>query len=529
MSDQLKYLMSWKDSTVMAVHQYASVVWVTICVVLVLNTLLRLAQLMRKRRRAERDLALFPSPMRHWFFGHLLLMKNNEQSFLLLESFTKHHSTSRVSWTGPFEVTVILYHPSVIKPLLASTEPKDDLFYGFLRPWLGDGLLLSRGKKWFRNRKLLTPGFHFDILKPYVQVFNECANKMLDNWSGIYKSSGNSDGVTMEMFEHISLMTLDSLLRCIFSQESNCQMHRTHPYIQAVYALSYLVVERGRFPPFYSDFIYALTPSGYRHRQALKVLHGHTNAVIKERRETLKSEEAPGIGGKEKKFIDFLDILLKAKDADGHGLTDKEIQDEVDTFMFEGHDTTASGISWCLYNLAKYKEHQDRCREEVNDLLTIKDRTNIEWEDLGKLPYLTMTLKESLRLHPPVPMTGRMLTKPLVLPDGRTIPPGYRVTVNADCLHRNQHVWKDPLVFDPLRFTPENKKTRSPHAYIPFSAGPRNCIGQNFALNEMKVTIATILNRFELDVDESQPPNRTMRLVLRSINGIHLRVKPLTK
>ncbi|CAI9531797.1 unnamed protein product [Staurois parvus] len=188
--------------------------------------------------------------------------------------------------------------------------------------------------------------------------------------------------------------------------------------------------------------------------------------------------------------------------------------------MFEGHDTTASGISWILYCMAQNPEHQEKCREEIREVLG--DRKTMNWEDLSKLPYTTMCIKESLRLYPPVPSVSRELSKPITFFDGRSLPAGSLVSLNIYCIQRNPAVWEEPEVFDPLRFSPENSAKRHSHAFVPFAAGPRNCIGQNFAMNEMKVAVALTLNRFELSPDLSQPPLKLPQLVLRSKNGVHV-------
>ncbi|KAG8436951.1 hypothetical protein GDO86_007870 [Hymenochirus boettgeri] len=191
--------------------------------------------------------------------------------------------------------------------------------------------------------------------------------------------------------------------------------------------------------------------------------------------------------------------------------------------MFEGHDTTASGISWILYCMAAYPEHQQKCRDEINKLLG--ERKTMEWDDLNKIPYTTMCIKESLRLYPPVPAVSRDLVKPVTFFDGQFLPAGTLVTLQIYAVHRNPSVWKDPEVFDPLRFLPENSSKRHSHAFVPFAAGPRNCIGQNFAMNEMKVAVALTLKRFELSPDHSKPPLKQPQLVLRSKNGIHVFMK----
>ncbi|CAH2310736.1 cytochrome P450 4B1-like [Pelobates cultripes] len=191
--------------------------------------------------------------------------------------------------------------------------------------------------------------------------------------------------------------------------------------------------------------------------------------------------------------------------------------------MFAGHDTTTSGISWILYCMAKYPEHQKKCREEIRAFLG--ERDTMDWEDLSKMPYTTMCIKESLRLYPPVPIISRQLAKPITFYDGRSLPAGTVVLVNIYCIHRNPNVWKDPEVFDPQRFSLENSSNRHPHAFVPFSAGPRNCIGQAFAMNEMKVAVALTLNRFEILPDLANTPLKLPQIILRSKNGIHVYLK----
>uniref|UniRef100_A0A8C5IZ86 Cytochrome P450 n=1 Tax=Junco hyemalis TaxID=40217 RepID=A0A8C5IZ86_JUNHY len=189
--------------------------------------------------------------------------------------------------------------------------------------------------------------------------------------------------------------------------------------------------------------------------------------------------------------------------------------------MFEGHDTTASGISWLFYCMSLHPEHQQRCREEIQGILG--DRDTIEWEDLGKMTYTTMCIKESLRLFPPVPGVSRELSKPVTFPDGRSLPKSLVLLRSHQTLTRWSLLL--PQVFDPLRFSPEKSAQRHSHAFLPFSAGSRNCIGQQFAMNELKVALALTLQRFELYPDPSKLPIMIPQIVLRSSNGIHLHLK----
>lgn len=257
----------------------------------------------------------------------------------------------------------------------ATIAPKDSIFYSFLKPWLGDGLLLSAGDKWSSHRRMLTPAFHFNILKPYLKIFNDSVNVMHAKWQRL-TSEGSA---RLDMFEHISLMTLDSLQKCVFSFDSNCQ-EKPSEYIAAILELSTLVTKRHNQLFLHVDFLYHLSPDGQRFRQACRLVHDFTDAIIHERRCTLSDQGVDDfLKAKAKtKTLDFIDVLLMSKDENGKALSDEDIRAEADTFMFEGHDTTASGLSWVLYNLAKHPEYQERCRQEVQELLRDREPKEIE-------------------------------------------------------------------------------------------------------------------------------------------------------
>ncbi|KAL6058198.1 hypothetical protein STEG23_004297 [Scotinomys teguina] len=473
-------------------------------------------------------LRCFPQPPKlNWFWGHLAMMKNNEEGLQLAAHLGHIFRDVHLCWFGPVYPVLRLIHPKFIAPLLqasAAVAPKEMTFYGLLKPWLGDGLLLSAGDKWSHHRRLLTPAFHFDILKPYVKIFNKSVNTMHAKW----RCLTTEGSARLDMFEHISLMTLDSLQKCIFSFDSNCQESPSE-YIAAILELSALITKRQRQLFLRVDFLYYLTADGRRFRKACDLVHSFTDAVIRERRRTLNSQGVDEfVKAKAKsKTVDFIDVLLMAKDEHGKELPDEDIRAEADTFMFGGHDTTASGLSWILYNLARHPEYQERCRQEVQELLRDREPEEIEWDDLAQLPFLTMCIKESLRLHPPVTMISRCCTQDVVLPDGRVIPKGNVCVISIFGVHHNPSVWPDPEVYNPFRFDPETPQKRSPLAFIPFSAGPRNCIGQTFAMSEMKVALALTLLRFRVQPDHKEP-RRKPELILRAEGGLWLRVEPLS-
>ncbi|XP_063810969.1 cytochrome P450 4B1-like [Pseudophryne corroboree] len=317
-------------------------------------------------------------------------------------------------WIGKFVATLLVTHPEYAKTIFGRSDPKASTGYDFLVPWIGKGLLVLSGDTWFQHRRLLTPGFHYDVLKPYIKLISGSTNIMLDKWESL-----ENQKESVELFQYISLMTLDSIMKCAFSYQSNCQTDNDNSYISAVYDLASLTQQRIRTFPYHSALIYHLSPHGFRFRRACRIAHLHTDKVIKQRKQLLESKEEMD-KLRLKRHPDFLDILLCAKDENGMGLSDKDLRAEVDTFMFEGHDTTASGISWILYCMAQYPEHQEKCREEIREVLG--RRQTMEWEDLSKLSYTTMCIKESLRLYPPVPSVSRQLSKPVTFFDGRSLP-----------------------------------------------------------------------------------------------------------
>ncbi|RMX53149.1 hypothetical protein pdam_00021920 [Pocillopora damicornis] len=278
----------------------------------------------------------------------------------------------------------------------------------------------------------------------------------------------------------------------------NAQGDTSSPYVEAVGRITELIQKRQRSPWLWPDIVYFLTPSGREHNHCLNILHGFTNEIIDERiadraakKNDPQSEENDTEQGEEGEFkrkrrLAFLDLLLEAYDK---GEISREgIREEVDTFMFEGHDTTAAGLTWALYLLARHPHIQQQVHEEVDKFFEQRPET-LTGEDLKDLRYLECVVKEAQRMFPSVPFIARRTTEDCHL-DGYLAPKGTAIGVCTIGLHRNPKVWEAPLEFNPDRFLPENSQGRHPYAFVPFSAGPRNCIGQRFALQEEKLVLA---------------------------------------
>uniref|UniRef100_A0A023GID3 Putative cytochrome p450 cyp4/cyp19/cyp26 subfamily n=1 Tax=Amblyomma triste TaxID=251400 RepID=A0A023GID3_AMBTT len=194
--------------------------------------------------------------------------------------------------------------------------------------------------------------------------------------------------------------------------------------------------------------------------------------------------------------------------------------------MFEGHDTTSVAICWSLYMIGLHLDHQKRVQEELDLVLENSSGNDITAENLKELKYLDCVIKECQRLYPSVPITGRESVEDFKLGDS-TIPKGSTIDVFIYALHRDPDVYPDPERFDPSRFFSENCYTRHPYAFIPFSAGSRNCIGQRFAAMELKIIIATVLRNFNvMSLDHRDKIRLSSDLVLRAADGIRLSFSP---
>ncbi|XP_029332102.1 cytochrome P450 4A10 isoform X3 [Mus caroli] len=355
----------------------------------------------------------FPSPPFHWFFGHKQF--KGEQELQEIVSCIENFPSAFPCWFWGSNAYLTVYDPDYMKVILGRSDPKANGIYRLLAPWIGYGLLLLNGQPWFQHRRMLTPAFHYDILKPYVKNMADSIRLMLDKWERLASQESS-----IEIFQHISLMTLDTVMKCAFSHKGSVQVDGNYKtYLQAIGDLHNLFHSRVRNIFHQNDTIYRLSSNGHLAKQACQLAHDHTDGVIKLRKDQLQNEgELENI--KKKRRLDFLDILLFARMENGDSMSDKDLRAEVDTFMFEGHDTTASGVSWIFYALATHPEHQQRCREEVQSLLG--DGSSITWDHLDQIPYTTMCIKEALRLYPPVPGIVRELSTSVTFPDGRSLP-----------------------------------------------------------------------------------------------------------
>ncbi|KAL7646992.1 UNVERIFIED_CONTAM: hypothetical protein RMT77_002249 [Armadillidium vulgare] len=387
---------------------------------------------------------------------------------------------------------IIIYKASAAEVILHSNKCLDKSSdYKSLRPWLGTGLLTSTGSKWHQRRKMLTPTFHFKILEDYVEIFNQQSQIFVKNLQS------NCDGKPFDIYPRIILCTLDIIMETAMGKKFYAQNNSSSEYVKAIYIICLIFMEKQARPWMQVSLIANLLGRAKMEEECLKILHGLSNETIKDRR---KKREELRLSGTEKnsgkKRMSFLDLLLEYSE-DHEILSDEDIREEVDTFMFEGHDTTAASVNWTLYLLGQHPEIQDKAYEEIESIFGSSDRDATS-SDIREMKYLECCIKESLRLFPSVPAFGRELNEDVII-EGYTVPKGTSTMIFVYQLHRDPEVFPDPNTYKPERFFPENYANRSPYAYIPFSAGPRNCIGQKFALMEEKVILSTFLRNYRVE------------------------------
>ncbi|ETN65988.1 cytochrome P450 [Anopheles darlingi] len=484
---------------------------------------------MMKRWRLGQIFDKIPGPKAYPLVGTMYTFfgKKPHEIFYVIDQRTRTYPDLHRVWTGMVPEVRISKAEYVEQVISSSKHIEKSTMYSFLHDWLGEGLLTSKGERWFQHRKLITPTFHFNILDGFCDVFEENAQEMVRH----LEPHANT-GTPVNVYPFIASAALDIICETAMGVKVNAQSGgKQNVYVNAVNELSRLFLERLVRPWLHVNFIWNRSRFAKRYEHALSTVHGYTRQVIRDRKTALAQRsngepvEPPSPDGdsfgRTKNRLAFLDVLLQGNQA--HNLlTDEDVREEVDTFMFEGHDTTTAGISWILFLLALHPEIQDRVYEEIESVLGKDTSRPATMHDLNELRLLERCIKEALRLYPSVSFFGRTLSEDIELA-GHHIPSGTIVGIHAYHVHRDERYFPDAETFDPDRFLPENSEQRHPYAYIPFSAGPRNCIGQKFALLEEKSVVSRVLRHFRLRSGRTRQQQTIMHeLITRPRDGILL-------
>ncbi|KAL9923307.1 probable cytochrome P450 4ac1 [Glossina fuscipes] len=380
--------------------------------------------------------------------------------------------------------------------------------YDFLQPFLGDGLLRSSEEKWHLRRKMLTPAFHFNILQTFNEIFKEESLKLLEKLKHLQHEDVNISDVIDEF-------SLNNVCETALGVKLN-DIDGASEYRAAVHNLSTMIVRRVCNPLMYYRIIFYLFGQYSETKHYAEIIHNFSGKIISKKRKKFLQEDNGCKFDKENSYVKtryaMLDTLLHNE---AQGLIDHQgICEEVDTVMFEGYDTTSTCLKFALLNLAQYPDIQKRCYQEIENLTAFENLTVF---DFNKVEYLGCVIKETLRMHPSVPIIQRLCTKETVL-NGLILPTNAQVNIHINDIMRDSKHFPEPSVFKPERFLPENTHNMHPFAFVPFSAGSRNCIGQKFAMLEIKAALVAILRAYRV-----LPVIQTKELILEY--GITLRTK----
>ncbi|MEP7234443.1 MAG: cytochrome P450 [Ignavibacteriota bacterium] len=412
----------------------------------------------------------------------------------LLERLATRHPDIVSSNFGPRQL-ILLNSPAYIQEVLveqAGKFQKSREFKLYTRPLLGNGLLLSEEEDHKRNRKLVAPAFVHRRIREYAKVMSDYTISGIANWK---------DGETIDISREMMRITLAIAGKTLFGSEVGGEAEDVK---RRLTFLSHYADEQLRFPlhiPYHWS-----TPRNNKVRTAIKGLDDIIYGMISERR---NSREDVG---------DLLSMLLLARDEDdGSGMTDLQVRDEAMTIFLAGHETTSNGMSWMWYLLAKHPHIFVRLRKE----LEILEGQPPTLEDLPRIPYCLQVFKEALRLYPPAYILTRVAMENVVI-DGYEIKKDAVMMISPYLLHRREDLFSDPERFDPDRFSPENEKKISKYSYLPFGAGPRVCIGNQFALIEAHLMTATIAQKFTFEMADPKPAETEPLITLRPKGGIRV-------
>ncbi|KAF8796531.1 Cytochrome P450 4V2 like protein [Argiope bruennichi] len=390
--------------------------------------------------------------------------------------------------------------------------------YTFMRPLFGYGLATSPHVIWKPRRKLLNCCFHPDILRGFLPTFNEHAQELVKFFS-------KSENEFIEISHTVALCALDIICETVFDVKLKTLGNNESKYAKSVKRMSEILLNRIYSFWLWPEVIFWNTPFSKEAKVHLKFMREFTEKVIREKKERYLSLGPETDKGKRQAL---LDVLLHLHLVD-HELTEEDVKHEVDTFALGGHDTAAVTVSWALYLIGLYPDIQAKVDEELDRIFGENIDKDITENDLNDLYYLDCVIKETLRLYPAVPMFGRHVEEDTTI-CGYTIPKGASCFVLSYFLHRDEDVFPDPEKFDPDRFSPENLIKIPEFAYVPFSAGPRNCIGYRLAMMEIKILLATILKNFTIEsLEERHKVLPVMQVALHPSSPVYVKFRPRSK
>jgi len=435
---------------------------------------------------------LHKGPKGRFFFGSAADFKRDQLGFY--ESCAREYGDFVQTRLGPVRM-LLIYHPDAIEELLVTRNRDFTKSLGLRRPrpLVGDGLFLSEGDTWLRQRRLVQPAFHRQRLAGYGDVMIAFTQRHMAGWK---------DGSVIDMQAEMMALTQAIVAKTLFDadvsgdayeagQSAEVVMRDFGDRLQSLWVIPYWLP----------------TPRNLKSRRAIRRLDALVHRIIDERR------ASPQDRG------DLLSMLVDAQDADdGTRMTGQQVRDEVMTLFLAGHETTAAALSWTWYLLARHTDVEARLADELR---TVLDGRAPATSDLPRLRYADMVVTESMRLYPPAYGLGRQATRATEI-SGQPIARGDIVVVPTYVVQRDVRWFEEPEAFRPERWDGDLARRLPRFAYFPFGGGPRQCIGNGFAQMEAVLLLATIAQRFRLSLVPGQRITPKPYVTLRPEPGIRL-------
>jgi cytochrome P450 len=395
---------------------------------------------------------------------------------------------------------ILLNHPDYIQQVLIFQQNKfhkSTLSKEATERLLGQGLLISEGDFWRRQRRLAQPAFHRHRINEYSSAMVECAESQGRTWR---------DGETRNMAEEMMALTLEAAVRTLFGTTLPGEAKRVG------HAMSFLMrysLGRARKP--INIPANWPTPRNKRATREYDFLDSLVYRIISERKAQPSSNHRN----------DLLSMLMGAMDEDGSQMSPKQLRDETMTLFLAGHETTALTLAWTWYLLSQNPAAETRLHEELRDVLGGRPP---EVADLARLPYLHAVVSEVLRLYPPAYLLARTAIAPFTI-GGYDFGPGETVLMSQWVMHRDARYYDEPDAFRPERWLDGLADRLPPGAYFPFGDGPRRCIGQGFAMLESALVIATLAQQFQFRLAPGRPVVPEPLVTLRPKHGISMTIR----
>jgi cytochrome P450 len=431
-----------------------------------------------------------PGPSPRWLVGNLREFGRDRLG--TLSRWAEEYGDIVWARFGPRAV-VFLNHPDLVEEVLVNQNRKFIKHYRLREATrtLGQGLLISEGDFWRAQRKLAQPAFHRERIAAYGTLMVQLTERMLAGWA---------DGQVRDAQDDMMRLTLEIVAKTLFDAEIGGDSADVSAAMDTLMQ-AFVVRTASLFSPPH----WIPTPLNIRVERAIRRLERILHAVITERR---KSGEDRG---------DLLSMLLRAQDEEsGRRMTDTQLRDEVMTLFMAGHETTANTLAWTWYLLSRQPEALARLHEE---LATVLGGRPPEFADLPRLPYTESVINETLRVYPTVWMLGRENIEPVEL-GGYAMPVGTTFFMPQWVIHRDARWFDDPDEFRPERWEGGLMQRLHRYAYFPFGGGPRICIGNNFALMEAALVLATVAQKFRLRLADDARVTPLATMTLRPADGV---------